>query len=90
MKRRRNWVFEILFILVALGVGVGFSLRPWRAYQEQKKVSEGYRIDMEKAEKRSEELIKQKARADSALGREEKAREQGHRRSGEIPFGASE
>lgn len=89
MKKRRNWVFELTLAGVAIAIGVGFSLRPWRAYLEQRAVRDETRLEMQDAEKRSEELVRAKARSDSALGREEEARRQGYRRPGELPLGAA-
>ncbi len=87
MRKRKNIGLEIAFIVVALAVGVGFSLKPWRAYTDQKEVRDDLVTDMKAAEKRSEELIRQKARNESSLGSEELARRNGYHRPGEESIG---
>ncbi len=87
MRKRKNIGLEITFVVVALAVGVGFSLKPWRAYTDQKEVRDDLVRDMKAAEKRSEELIRQKARAESSLGSEELARKNNYHRPGEKPVG---
>ena len=87
MRKRKNIGLEITFIVVALAVGVGFSLKPWRAYSDQREVRDELVTDMKAAEKRSEDLIRQKARAESSLGAEELARRNGYHRPGEQPTG---
>lgn len=86
MKRRKNWAFEIIFIVAALIVGVGFSLKPWQAFMNEKKVRDEFVAEMNKAEKESEDLARKKARAESPLGREELARQNNFARPGEAPI----
>jgi|CXWL01.1.fsa_nt_gi hypothetical protein len=85
MLKRKKFSLEIAFVLVAVAVGVGFSLKPWKAYSEQKEVRDELISDMKAAEARSEALIRQKARAESSLGSEELARKNGFHRPGEVP-----
>ena len=85
-RRRKRFWFEVGFVLTALAVGVGFSLKPWRAYGEQRKVRDEYVDEMNRSDARIEELVRQRARAESPLGREELARKQGYRRPNELPI----
>lgn len=86
MRRKRSLIWEIVFVLTAIGVGVGFSLKPWRAYNDQRKVRDGYSDELRRTELRIEELARQRARSESPLGREELARKQGYRRPNETPI----
>lgn len=87
MRKGRNWAFEAGFIVTAVIVGVGFSMKPWQAYREQSKLRDENVKEMKIAEKRSEALIREKARSESQIGREEMARRQGFMPPNERPIG---
>lgn len=86
MKRRKKFAFELALIVVAVAVGVGFSLKPWQALGDQRRARDQRAKDMASAEKRSEELVRQKAAVDSQLGREALARRNHYTRPGETPI----
>lgn len=83
--RRKNLVWELAFVLAAVAVGVGFSMKPWETYREQRAQRDANVAEQRQAEQRSEELIRQKARLESAVGQEELAREHGYRPAHERP-----
>jgi hypothetical protein len=84
----RNRAWDIALIGAAVVVGIVLSLRPWHAYREQRSIADQERSKMRAAEKRSDELRSQNAALSSTIGREERAREYGFRREGEIPADA--
>jgi hypothetical protein len=75
--------FNIVFLLAAVTLGVGLSLKPWQVYREQRKNADGYLRDARKAETDRVELERQKGKYESSLGREELAREGGYRKKNE-------
>lgn len=74
-----------VFVLLAVGVGLALSHRPWEVYFDQRRATDERLADMSRAEESRTELTRQKARLDSRSGREELARSQGFRRPGEVP-----
>jgi hypothetical protein len=85
-RKRRSFWFEALFIFTAVLVGAAFSLKPWKTYLEQKELQQQSVREMKKAEGEMERLMQQKAEAESAIGREKLAREQGFLKPGERPI----
>jgi hypothetical protein len=83
MNRKLLW--NVLFVIAAVGLGIGFSLKPWQVYREQRHAADAALADMRDAEKNRAELTKKKARYESAIGKEELARSQGYRQANETP-----
>jgi len=79
-------VVNSIIVACAVGVGVGLSLKPWQVYREQRKLADEAIREMKMAEGKKIDLTKQRARAESSLGREELARKQGYRRNDETPL----
>ena len=77
----------IIIIAAALALGIGLSLKPWLVYREQRKLADEAQREMRMAESKKTELTRQRAHAESSLGREELARKQGYRRPDEEPVG---
>jgi hypothetical protein len=73
-------------VVIVVGAGIAFSLEPWRRYKEQEQKKEAKIAEMQRAEEQAEELVREKARAESALGKEELARRNGFTRRGEQPI----
>ena len=84
MNKRLLW--NVLFVLAAVGVGIGLSIKPWQVYREQRKLADAALLDMRDAEKNKAELTRKKARYESAIGKEELARSQGYRQLNETPI----
>jgi hypothetical protein len=72
---------------LAIGTGVGLSIKPWRVYREQRKIADESIKEMREAEGKKATLTRERAKYESALGREELARKQGYRRPDERPIG---
>lgn len=82
-KRKWNW-WDAGLILLAIFVGIGFSQRPWRAWRTQEGVKRDTIAELRETESKNEELLRQRARAESSIGREEMAREDEYLKKGEI------
>lgn len=76
----------VLFVALALATGVALSIKPWQIYGEQRKLADGKAAEMVAAEAGRTKLMEQKARLESATGREEMARKQGYLKPGEQPL----
>lgn len=76
-------LFNLIFLGVAVAVGVALGMRPWPVYQEQRRQADGYRRDAMQAESKRYELERQRAKYESPLGQEELARQAGHKKKGE-------
>lgn len=83
MKKRR--LFNLLFVLSAIALGIAFSIKPWQVYREQRHAADAALAEMRDAEKSRTELTIKKARYESAIGKEELARSQGYRQANETP-----
>lgn len=83
-------VVVIVIIVAAMALGIGLSAKPWQVYREQRKLADDAQREMRAAESKKTELTRQRARAESSLGREELARKQGYRRPDESPIGTQE
>lgn len=72
-------------LLALLGVLSGFalSIRPWQKYQEEKRQAAAAKTEMRAVEAEKSELLKQQAKLDSSLGREELARQRGYKKPAE-------
>lgn len=79
-------VVTSIIVASAIGLGVGLSLKPWQVYREQRKLADDAIREMRVAESKKTELTRQRAKAESSLGREELARKQGYRRPDETPI----
>lgn len=80
-------IWNIVFVSVAVALGIAFSIKPWRVYVEQRSLARAQELEMERAERGRTRLVEQKARLDSGPGREELARRYGYMKPGEIPIG---
>ena len=77
--------WQVVIVVAAVGTGLYLSKKPWEVYREQRVKSDLISQDMQSAEHEREELMKEKAKMSSPLGREEKMREKNWRRPGETP-----
>lgn len=73
-----------MFFVVALGVGIALSVRPWREYHESSKKTEAALQAAEAANAEHANLLREKALLESSEGKEMKAREQGFLKPGEV------
>ncbi len=80
----------VVIVLVAVALGFALSLRPWQVAREQRKIADEAQREMRLAESKKTELTRQRAHAESSLGREELARKQGYRRPDETPIGTQD
>ena len=83
----RKLVFSFVFILVAIGLGVYLSRKPWQVYTEQRANADGSVREMQKAERERADLLRKKTHVDSPMGKEELVRDAGFTKPGETPLG---
>lgn len=76
----------LIFVTLAVGAGIYFSRGPWQAYQTQKQRTAESLTDMKRAEEERTELMRQRAKYESAIGREELARSRNYRMPNEVPL----
>jgi hypothetical protein len=81
----RKFLFNTIFVLAAIGLGIYLSIKPWQIYRQQRGIADQARIEMQKADRTRADLIKKKARIESSTGREELVRNAGYRKPGEVP-----
>jgi hypothetical protein len=79
----RRLGFRAAFFGLAVLAGVALSLKPWQAYNQQRKIADQSASEMRSAEAHRAELLRKEAKAGSPIGREELAREQGYVKPGE-------
>lgn len=84
MGRRAVWTG--LVVALAVTVGVALSVKPWHLYLEQREKTDMAKAEMRDAERERAELMRQRARYESPVGREELARERGYRKPDERPL----
>jgi hypothetical protein len=85
----RKLVWNVVFVLVAVGIGLSLSLKPWRVFNEQREIANRSVAEMHQAEKERARLMKTKAEVESSVGREQLVREAGYRKPGETPVDGS-
>ncbi|MBX3118082.1 MAG: hypothetical protein KF784_03390 [Fimbriimonadaceae bacterium] len=85
MKKQRI-VWEMVFVGVAVAVGIALSARTWDTYNQQRVKADKKVSEMKKAEQDREALLRQKGQYESPSGREQLAREQGYTKAGEKPL----
>ncbi len=83
MARKLVWI--LLFFVAAIAAGVAFSLKPWQQYATQKSKADQATAEMRAAEHEKSDLVKQKARYESPIGKEQLARERGYKKINESP-----
>jgi hypothetical protein len=83
-----NWkrIFNGLFLLAGVVLGVLLSIQPWRVYFDQRKLADERIQQMKTAEASRVRLLERKSRMESASGREQIARDYGYKRQGEQPI----
>ncbi len=79
----KRWKWELFWVVFAVLVGLAFSWRPWVQYHEHKAKRDAAVAEMKQAEQERADLVRKRARYESATGREELAREWGYRKPGE-------
>lgn len=79
----RRFVWNALFLTLAVAFGVLLSLKPWEQYREQRQETDEAVSQMRDAERERADLIRERMRYESPAGREQLARERGYRRPGE-------
>ena len=73
-------------VLAAAMLGIYLSRGVWTRYQEERRSAQQAETQMQLAEAKKSELLKQKAELESESGREKLAREHGWTRPGEKPL----
>jgi hypothetical protein len=81
----KKLLLNSLFVVSAVGLGIGLSIKPWKVYRLQRQAADAAVADMRNAEKDRAENTRKKARSDSELGKEELARSMGYRQANETP-----
>ena len=82
--------WNLVLVCCAVGVGVGFSLRPWKIYASQKHSADTQMQAMRGAEKEHVKDLQLEAKIGTTLGREELARAHGYTAPGELPVPATQ
>lgn len=82
----RKLILNALFVFAAIAVGFAFSIKPWQVYRSQRTAADAAIKDMKAAEKDQAVLVQRKARYESAIGKEELARNEGFRQKNETPL----
>jgi len=78
--------WRIFIVVIAVGVGLYLSRKPWEVYRDQQGKVASATSEMQAAEQERERLMKEKMKYNSALGREQKMREAGWIKPGEQPI----
>jgi hypothetical protein len=81
----RKLVWNVVFVLAAVGAGLFLSIKPWQVYREQRKIADENVAEMRQAEQARAELMRRKTDVESSAGRERLVRDAGFRKPGEIP-----
>lgn len=81
---RAGW--NLILATLAVALGIGLSLQPWREFAEQRAKRNQAQLEMQQAERERAELVREAARHDSPIGREELARDRGYRKPNEVPI----
>ena len=62
------------------------SIKPWEKYREEQALGRTAKAEMHAVEREHAELLRQQAKLDSAVGREELARKRGYKKPSEQPW----
>jgi hypothetical protein len=81
MSRKMLWTAGC--VVAAACVGLYFSRGPWMAYRDQKQIADAATREILKAEQEKADLLREKAKYDSPMGREELARGRDYVKKGE-------
>lgn len=79
-------LWKAFWLLLAAGFGIALSSKPWQHYQDQRKKMNEEIATMRQEEGRHADLLTEKAKLESPLGREQRARELGYRKPNEVPL----
>jgi hypothetical protein len=79
-------VVSVAVVAAAACVGLYLSRGPWMAYREQKLKADAATQEMLKAERNKTDLLREKARVETPMGREEAARAVGYVKKNELPL----
>lgn len=82
---KKSTLMNLGLALLAVLVGLGLSVRPWKVYFDERDRTAQYKSQMRNAENRRIDLIKEKARLEMPMGREEAARNMGFTKPDEKP-----
>jgi len=85
MKRIWRWT---LVALLAMGVGLVLARGSWQAYLKQRAETKQSMSEMSRAEAERNALLRERARLESAAGREEFVRSHNFRKFNERPLEA--
>ena len=84
MKRRTVWTLCV--VVAAIATGLALSWGPWWDYREQSLKRQQALAEKREAQAERAELLGQKARYETPVGKEELARSRGYVRPGEVPL----
>lgn len=84
MAAKRNRLLDAAIVVAAIAVGVWGSQRVWNTYGEQKSRTRTSQTELRALEVKNEDLMRQRARAESKWGKEEIQRSNGWRGPNEI------
>jgi len=82
---KRSKSINLAIVAFAVGAGIFGSLRPWKAYRDQRSAADRQTASMRSAEQDRAALLRKQAQADTPIGKEVHARELGYVRQGQQP-----
>jgi hypothetical protein len=77
LKKSRRWIGPVLVIAVGVGLGMYKSEPSWRVFRAEKVKADERLANMKSKQSENIRTLQLEARYDSAIGREERARERG-------------
>lgn len=81
----RKSLINVCIVLVAVAAGLATSRSPWQVLSEQRERTERQEAEMRRLENLRESLVREQARYQSSIGKEELARERNFLPPNEVP-----
>ncbi len=84
---RRSSVRLLFLVLCAFATGFFLAREPWIVYTQQRERAREAEDTLRRAEAEREANLREKAKFENSIGREQLARERGYVRKGEVRMG---
>ncbi|MBS1718701.1 MAG: hypothetical protein JSS72_13315 [Armatimonadetes bacterium] len=82
----KKGIWSVLFVLVAIAVGFGLTLKPWQKAREEQRRADEMTAKMKREEHEAADLTRRKASLSEPMEQERRAREMGMKGQGEKPI----